>query len=148
MADPPLVFVDTNIWISAFINADGLPAKILDAMRGKRVVPVLSPPLVAEIRSVTGRERVRRRILLSDADLEIALRSAIGSAIIVNPTGTLQLCRDPRDDILLETAILARAQFFVSRDDDIKRDLDLISHLEANGVEVVSVAQFLERLEA
>ena len=66
---------------------------------------------------------------------------------MVTPTGLLRLCRDQRDDIFLETAILGEAQYAVSRDDDIKRDLDLIAHLRANGVEVVSVAQFLALLD-
>jgi uncharacterized protein len=66
---------------------------------------------------------------------------------MVRPSGELRLCRDPDDDVVLETAILGEAQFVVSRDDDIKRDLDLMTHLRANGVEVVSVAQFLALLD-
>jgi hypothetical protein len=34
----------------------------------------------------------------------------------------------------------------VSRDDDLKRDADLIYQMQNHGVEVVSVRRFLERL--
>ncbi len=60
--------------------------------------------------------------------------------------GSFVLCRDPKDDILLETAILGEADYVVSRDDDIKRDLDLIAHLRKHSIEVVPVTQFLDRL--
>lgn len=48
---------------------------------------------------------------------------------------------------MLETAILGRAHYIVSRDDDIKRDLNLIAHLHEHGIEVVTVAQFLALLD-
>gem|GEM_PF-2827573 len=34
----------------------------------------------------------------------------------------------------------------VSRDDDIKRDQELIAHMEARGITVLSVQQFLAQL--
>jgi predicted nucleic acid-binding protein len=68
-------------------------------------------------------------------------------AVTVYPTGTLRLCRDEKDDVMLETAILGHAHYIVSRDDDIKRDLNLIAHLHKHDIEVVTVAQFLALLE-
>lgn len=47
---------------------------------------------------------------------------------------------------LLEAAILGGAQYFVSRDDDIKGDQELIARLREHGVEVLSVARFLSLL--
>ncbi len=63
------------------------------------------------------------------------------------PTGSIRECRDPDDDLILETAILGQAQYAVTRDDDIKRDRDLMDHLQARGVTVLSVRQFLEKLD-
>ena len=67
---------------------------------------------------------------------------------IVVPTGSVRECRDPNDDLILETAILGQAQSAVSRDDDIKRNRDLIEHLQAHGVTVLSIQQFLTKLDA
>jgi len=47
---------------------------------------------------------------------------------------------------MLETAIQGPADYVVSRDDDIKRDLNLIAHLHEHNIEVVTVAQFLALL--
>jgi hypothetical protein len=48
---------------------------------------------------------------------------------------------------LAETAQLGQAHYAVSRDDDIKRDQELIAQMQAHGVTVLSVQQFLEQLE-
>jgi predicted nucleic acid-binding protein len=58
----------------------------------------------------------------------------------------MRLCRDPDDDILLEIAIRGGARYLVTRDDDLKRDLDLVHQMKASGVRVVSVSQFLATL--
>ena len=56
--------------------------------------------------------------------------------------GKLRLCRDPRDDAVLETALVGGAEYIVSRDDDVKRDEELIKEMERHDVAVLSVAMF------
>lgn len=143
---PLRVFVDTNVWVSAFINADGAPAKILEAFLAGQFVPVISQVLLEEIDGVVHRPRIRRRWRFTDADLATILTLLRDRAIEAVPAGDLLLCRDPSDNLLLETAVLGQARYAVSRDDDIKRDLDLMARLKEQGVEVVSVAQFLNLL--
>lgn len=142
------VLVDTNIWISSFINPSGSPARALSLLADERYVLVTSEPLMTEIENVLARPRIRRSIQLPDDDIASILRRSQKSAIVVNPSGKLRLCRDPKDDILLETAILGNADYIVSRDDDMKRDLDLIAHLREHGIEVLSVARFLSLLNS
>ncbi|HLH25275.1 MAG TPA: putative toxin-antitoxin system toxin component, PIN family [Chloroflexota bacterium] len=142
------MFVDTYVWISAFINADGPPARVLDAFIQARFIPVVSETLLREIRAVAKRPRIRRRCRFHDDALETLLTLLRDRAIEAFPTGHLRMCRDPNDDALLETAVLGGAQFAVSRDDDIKRDPPLIACLRQQGVEVLSVAQFLRWLTA
>jgi len=50
---------------------------------------------------------------------------------MVSIEGRLKLCRDPRDDMILETAIVGKATHIVSRDEDLTRDLALARELEA-----------------
>ncbi len=66
----------------------------------------------------------------------------------MEPTGELHLCRDPADDFLLETALLGQAGYMVTRDDDLKRDLELIQQMEEQGIQVLSVRQFLKLVES
>lgn len=120
---------------------------MLDALFEEVFTLVVSDAVINELVDVLGRPRIQRR--LSSTRTPTRLFAHLESrAFNVRLTGALQLCRDPKDDMILETAILGEAQYVVSRDDDIKRDLDLIVHLRDNGVEVVSVAQFLALLGA
>lgn len=138
--------IDTNVWISAFLNVSGAPAQVLAAFLAERFVPVVSDALLEEIRDVLDRPRIRRHWQLRAADVANAVALLEDRAIHAFPTGDLHLCRDPDDDILLETALLGGARYFVSRDDDVKRDQELIARLEERGVTVLSVAHFLRLL--
>lgn len=140
---PFRVFVDTNIWISAFINPNGPPALILDALRSRAFVPIVSPALLDELEDVLTRDRIKRRLHYSDLDIRATLRLLHSRAFQVLPTGTLRLSRDPKDDIHLEAAILAHADYVVSRDDDMKRDPAVITALREAGIQVVTVSAFL-----
>lgn len=145
---PPRVLVDTNVWVSAFINVAGAPAGVVEAFLADRFVPITSRALLEEIHEVLHRPQIRRRWRLRSGAVASVLALLQDRAIEVIPTGNLRLCRDPDDDIVLETAIVGGAQYFVSRDDDIKRDQALIERLREQGVEVLSVAQFLNLLAA
>ncbi len=145
---PTVVLVDTNVWVSAFINPLGSPARLHHAWLDHRFRVVVSLPLLDELSDVLTRPRMTRKYPIQSADVEEFLQLLIQRSQIVVPTGAVRECRDPDDDLILETAILGQARYAVSRDDDIKRDLDLIRHLEKHHVTVLSVQQFLTELDA
>jgi predicted nucleic acid-binding protein len=66
---------------------------------------------------------------------------------VVEIDGTVRLCRDPKDDVVIETAIRGGAHYIVSRDADLTRDLALVDVLRIYGIDVLTVARFLERLD-
>lgn len=70
------------------------------------------------------------------------------NARTVSVEGYLKLCRGPRDDMVLETAIAGRATHIVSRDEDLRWDEGLVHELEARGIQVVTVNNFLIELAA
>lgn len=119
---------------------------ILAAFERHTFIPVISYASLYELRDVLSRPRIQRRLQRSVDDIDDLLHQVRLQATIAMPTGELHLCRDPDDDIMLETAILGEARYLVTRDADIARDLDLITHLRENGIEVVTVAQFLRVL--
>lgn len=146
MTEPTrLALIDTSVWVSALINARGFPAQILDALFRNEFVPVISPALLQEIAEVLRRPRFRRYDIPQDA-VDTVLQLLEDRGVRVVPTGRLHLCRDPRDDFLLETAILGRAQFLISRDEDLTRDLDLLDQMRSHGIQVLTVNDFLKVL--
>jgi len=83
---------------------------------------------------------------LSDQSINEYISLIKRQSVWVSVSGTLHICRDPRDDFLLETALFGGAEYLVTRDDDLKRDLDLTQRMAEWGVQVVSVQQFLNLL--
>lgn len=138
--------VDTNIWVSSALNPTGAPRGVRQACEDGRFTLVTSEPLVAELSEVLARPRIRRRgVTAKDAEALVGFVRA--RAAMVNVAGTLALCRDPKDDVLIETALLGHADALVSRDEDLTRAPELIRLLEGSGVRLLTVRRFLEELE-
>lgn len=108
---------------------------------------VTSQPLLAELAEVLARTTFRRRgVTAADAaDLVAVLR---GTADLISITGKLALCRDPEDDMVLETALEGAADVIVSRDEDLTRAPAVANHLAIVGIPVLTVRRFLEELAA
>lgn len=64
----------------------------------------------------------------------------------VSVSGEVSLCRDKDDDLIIETAVKGHATHLVTRDDDVKRDMKVVSFLKERGITVLSVAEFLKLL--
>ena len=143
---PVVVLIDTNVWVSALLNPHGYPARLKDAWVNGQFEVVVSLALLDELADVLSRPRIRDKYRLDVSEISEFLRLLSARALKVTTTGQIQGCRDPDDDLILETAILGRARYAVSRDDDIKRDQDLIAQMAAHGVTVLSIQQFLEQL--
>ena len=140
--------MDTNIWISAFINPFGPPARLVELARSGRLVLVISDYLTDEIREVARRPRIQRHLRVDVEEIDLILAELRPDSVYVVTDGTLHLCRDPDDDAILKTALRGNAHYVVSRDDDLKRDPDLIEQLAAHGVGIISVAKLLRQLDA
>lgn len=138
------VLVDPNVWVSALLNPHGFPARVLNALKEDRFKPILSEPLMDELLDVLSRPRLVEKYRLDPVDVAEFATLLEEKAESVEPTGKLRICRDPKDDIVIETAIEGRADYVVSRDDDLKRDLEVVGHMEARGIRVASVRQFIE----
>ncbi len=157
-----LVVVDTNVWISALLNPRGHPAKVMKAFVEGRFTPVVSQQLLEELVSVLQRPRIWRTIArrLAQIDIQLArnlllLYQGIALALVhtlyqsghtISLQGDVDLCRDKRDNMVLETAQRGKAHCLVTRDDDLKRVPELIAHMEGQGIRVLTVQQFLDVL--
>ena len=69
------------------------------------------------------------------------------SAHLVELSGAPQGCRDPNDDMFVETARLGAAEYLVTFDRDLL-DAKLVRALEAERITVASVGEFLQALRA
>jgi len=143
-----VALIDTNVWVSALINPHGFPARTREAWLTGQFKIIISKPLLEELEDVLHRPRIQQRFGVTDAQAEALLLLVTEKAVPVEVTGQLRLCRDPRDDLVLETAILGGATHIVSRDEDITRDPELRRQLEERGIKAVTVGHFLVELES
>jgi putative PIN family toxin of toxin-antitoxin system len=136
--------IDTNVWVSAFLNPEGFPARLVAIGKTGRFAVVASLPLLEELHEVLSRPRILkiRQNTLSEVELFVSDVGAVAQLVAV--TGEVKLCRDPDDDVVLETAIVGKATHLVSRDGDVMRDLALVRYLEAEGIQSVTVQRFLD----
>ena len=142
-----VIVVDTNIWVSAFLTPRGYPARLKAYWQASRFDVAISTPLLAELAEVLARPRLQNKYRYSTDELTAYLRLIATLATLVPVTGELSLCRDPDDDILLETAIVGKAAQVVSRDEDITRDTDLFGHLEKYRITTVTLNRFLKEVK-
>jgi len=105
-----LVLVDTNVWVSALINPYGYPAKLKDAWLNDKFQIVISLPLLKEITDVLQRPRIKDKYQLKSAHIRKFIILLSQNSVHVDVTGNLNLCRDPNDNFILETAIVNKAK--------------------------------------
>jgi putative PIN family toxin of toxin-antitoxin system len=140
------VIVDTNVWVSALINPFGLPAEIRKLWKEDRFDLLISQPLLVELVEVLNRPRIKDKYGLSPDDVLDLLQSVILKSSFVAVTHEIDICRDAGDNMVLETAIKGKANYLVTRDDDIKMDKEIFRELKKLGVEIVSVSKFLQAM--
>jgi uncharacterized protein len=133
-------------WVSAFINRNGYPARVKNAWVDGRFEVILSVPLIQEISDVLHRPRIKAKYRISEDEIARFLELLLRRAILVTVSGRIKLCRDERDNVVLETAIKGGAEYLVSRDGDIKGDTELIRQMRVSGAHVLTVSQFLRQL--
>lgn len=138
--------VDTNVWVSALLTNHGPPAQVRAALGAGKFTLVTSEPLLAEFTEVLSRPRLLRKYALAHTDVDELVDLLRTRAEIVAVQGDLRLCRDPDDDVVIETAIVGRAQALVTRDDDLKGAAELTRALAERGVAVLTVRRFLARV--
>ncbi len=109
------VVIDTNIWISFLIGKRlaGLHRHIDSG----RIEVVTCEIQLRELADVLNRPRIRKYIPAEQAEEFLDLLCE--AALLVKPEQGPPLCRDPKDDYLLYTAIAAQADYLVSGDNDL-----------------------------
>jgi putative PIN family toxin of toxin-antitoxin system len=139
--------IDTNIWVSAILNPFGFPSMLRQSFTKGLFQTVISEPLFLELAEVLNRPRIKDKYGLTAADIEELLVLIEERSDPVLLSGDVTICRDSGDNMVIETAVKGRAEYLVTRDDDIKHDREVSLFLKQYNVSILSVANFLSILE-
>ena len=130
-----ITVVDTNVLASGFVRANlqAAPVRVLDAWRTRAYTLVVSQPIVEELASTLQEPYFRRR--LSPAHIAANLALLRKQAVAISGVAA-----HPEDDLVLATAVSARADYLVTGDHQ-RQQLSTYQ-----GVTILSPRQFLDVL--
>jgi putative PIN family toxin of toxin-antitoxin system len=119
-------------------------SRLFQAWEARAFTWVLSEPMLMEFIKVTSRPRFRRliRLLVRDAVVEASRTRAF----FVIPVTEFPHCRDPKDDVVVATAVAARPCYLVTSDRDLYQDPNLVTALRDLEVFVARASEFLAAL--
>ncbi|MBN1868935.1 putative toxin-antitoxin system toxin component, PIN family [Candidatus Sumerlaeota bacterium] len=138
--------LDTNVVVSSFLTASGMPSRIVRAWKSGAFEACLSQPLLDELAGVLCRPEILRATRVS-ADETAEFLDLIGKTAIfapeplaVPPVVADDPADDPADDVVVATALVCEADIVVSGDHH------LLALREYEGIPIVNPRQFLETL--
>lgn len=134
------VVLDTNVLVSGLLSAVGPPARIVQALLQRRIIPIMSAATFAELETVVRRPKLQPAFARAGVNPENFLTSVHAQAQFVDPIPTQLPIRDEDDRPFLDVmATPPKPQYFVTGDWDFE-----FSHY--SGVPVISAAEFAHLL--
>ncbi|MDE6719326.1 MAG: putative toxin-antitoxin system toxin component, PIN family [Treponemataceae bacterium] len=128
------IVIDTNVVASGIVFG-GKPERLLELAIKNDVEMCVLPQILAEYDEII----VRLSAKYPNRTIAISLKDLTDNALLVSPSQTVTVCRDPDDNKFIECAMEGKCLYIVSGDNDL---LDLRSYAD---VEIVTVAEFFEQ---
>ena len=112
----PRTVIDTNVWVSAYLNPASVPARIIRFWREHKIVLCLSLSVMAEYRRIFARQFGRSGKLPKHIDDDITAMTGGGIFYPFPPLLPGCVPGDADDEKFLECAVVAKAGYVVSGD--------------------------------
>ena len=129
--------LDTNVVASAILWG-GTPSALLQAARENRVELFTSTAMLAELTDILGRRKFARKITASQLTIDQLVDGYAQLAAHVRPMDIARIAPDPDDDVVIGTALAAKADFVITG------DKPLLTVVEHQGVRIIGVARAIE----
>lgn len=138
---------DTVIYLQATLSDRGAAYGCWQLLEKGEVRVFITEAILAEIEDVLNRPKLRKKYsVLTDEKIAEVLQSVRAHAVsIENINRIYAFERDPNDEVFINLALVCKAEFLVSRDNDL---LDLRKDesfkISFPQLRIVSPAEFLE----
>ena len=130
------IVIDTNVVASA-VFFGGQPRQLLEMLIKQDIGAVVSQVIVEEYQATFD-------YLLNKYPGKpalIPLNQIVAACRMIEPSTKISLCRDPDDDKFIECAMDGHCVYIVSG------DKDLLSLHDVQGIQIRTVAEFLQELQ-
>jgi putative PIN family toxin of toxin-antitoxin system len=123
---PPRVVFDCVAYLQAVAGPSGPAARLLELVEGGRFILFVSDHVLAEVREVLERPRVRAKnpAVTDETTTELLDRLGRLATKVADVPPLFTLPRDPDDEPYINLALTTNADYLVTRDKDL---LDLMS---------------------
>ena len=128
------VVLDTNVVVSAALLRRSTPRQAVDQVLAQGTL-LGSPATLTELNEVIARQRFNR--YLSEEERLEFVGELVRVSELVEVTAEIAVCRDPKDDKLLELAVSGAATHIITGDED------LLSMHPFRGIAILSPHQFV-----
>lgn len=128
--------LDTNVLISAVLGPAGPPRKVIDAVRRENGELIFSDETFNELQTRIWRPKFDSYVSRESRAIYLAQLKTVSAWVSI--AGAKMGCRDPDDDMFLETALIGDADCLVTGDGDL---LEMTPH---RGIPILTPATFLE----
>ncbi len=133
--------IDTNVLIRALINPLGAVTPVVVRLREGKYLLIYSEWLLNELKEKIAEPRIKVKYKLTEQTINDLLELIERVGQKVNPTRTVDVCRDADDNHVIEAAIEGNADYIVTYDNDL---LDLKSF---ETVRMITPREFLGILD-
>jgi putative PIN family toxin of toxin-antitoxin system len=134
MNKPRFVF-DANVIVSAFLFKTSQPRLSLEIAKNQGII-ILSETVIDELSNVLSRSKFDR--YLSRSIRQDLLETLVEASLLVQPSESINECRDPQDNKYLELAISGHAECVITGDEDL-----LVLNPFRN-IRIITVLEFLD----
>jgi len=109
------VVIDTNIWISYLLGTllQDLDEKILS----REVKIIVSEEMLKELAEVSSRPKFKN--IITPGRMRELFALLDNYAKVISPHRKVNVCRDEKDNFLLEAALEGKADYLVTGDEDL-----------------------------
>jgi putative PIN family toxin of toxin-antitoxin system len=134
MNKPRFVF-DANVIVSAFLLKTSQPRLALETAKNQGII-ILSETVIDELSNVLSRSKFDR--YLAKSIRQELLETLVEASLLVQPSESINECRDPKDNKYLELAISGHAESLITGDEDL-----LVLNPFKN-IKIITVLEFLD----
>ena len=109
------IILDTNLWISFLITKKF--TQIDKLIESKKITLIFSEELIAEFIDVAKRPKFEKYFSKKDIEKILSYFDEFGKLIKVK--SDIQLCRDEKDNFLLNLSVDSKADYLITGDNDL-----------------------------
>ena len=130
------IILDTNLWISFLISNN---FQIIEELLEKnKIILIYSDRLISEIDNVINRPKFKKYFSKDSVELIYELFDKQG--LLIPITSNILLCRDEKDNFLLNLAIDGNADYLITGD----KDLLVLNKIKKT--EIITISDFILKL--